>query len=182
MTLIHRHGTIVATASRRRVHFTVQLSDRERRFVTAMAAYARDVATGELAGPYSTQNAERYARAFLVDDTLFERNRDRPDDELARLFDVPVDQIALMRSESNGTSDTASDSASGSDSRRTTDGGRWRVVVTRGEADVVVWEGDHEELAFQEHEHRKRLAPAALGVRLEYSPPLPPREWTSVVR
>src|SRR5690242_6134799 len=43
----------------------------ERRFVCAMCLYAQDVVTGVLPGPYTQEDAERFARSFLAPDSAF---------------------------------------------------------------------------------------------------------------
>jgi hypothetical protein len=44
-------------------------------FVLYMCAYARDVLTGELPGPYTNHDARRFARAALVPDELADPDR-----------------------------------------------------------------------------------------------------------
>ena len=44
-------------------------------FVMYMCAYAREVLTGQLPGPYTDHNARRFARAALVPDELADRER-----------------------------------------------------------------------------------------------------------
>lgn len=102
MTLIHYDGEIVATASPLRVHFAPPLDDRPaedslRRFVHAMALYARDVAAGELRGPYRDEDAELYARTYLIDDQAFASHVGESDEQLARHFGVPLEQVAHKR-------------------------------------------------------------------------------------
>jgi hypothetical protein len=70
MTLIQYRGAIAAIATERNVRFApafedLRTDDPDRRFVYAMALFARDILTGELAGPYTDAAAEEYARAFL---------------------------------------------------------------------------------------------------------------------
>jgi hypothetical protein len=97
MTLIRLNGDIVATASSLRVHLTRALPTPQERFVHAMGMYARDVLTGELPGPYSDQEAEAYARGFLIDDATFRAHAGDTDEQLADRFTVPLEQIALKR-------------------------------------------------------------------------------------
>src|SRR5664279_382239 len=47
-------------------------------FVVYMCAYARDVLTGELPGPYTDHDARCFARAALVPEELARTRRDRP--------------------------------------------------------------------------------------------------------
>jgi hypothetical protein len=44
-------------------------------FVIYMCAYARDVLTGELTGPYTDRNARQFARAALVPEELADPDR-----------------------------------------------------------------------------------------------------------
>lgn len=102
MTLIHYGGEIVATASPLRVHYTPPLDDRPnedplRRFVHAMAMYARDIAAGELRGPYRDQDAELFARTFLIADDDFAAHAGESDEQLAERFGVPLEQVAHKR-------------------------------------------------------------------------------------
>jgi len=63
-----------------------------------MAAYAGDVLRGELAGPYSDEQARRYARAALIPGELLEH--DLPDPELtARALRIPVTELRQARAE-----------------------------------------------------------------------------------
>ncbi len=65
-----------------------------------MAAYARDVLRGELPGPYSEQQARRYARAALIPEELLER----PGLDLAhtaRALGVPVEELTHAAREHN---------------------------------------------------------------------------------
>lgn len=67
------------------------------RFIAFMALYARDVQTGQQPGPYNDEHAELFARCALIDPAAFWAELDRPNDELAQHFQVPVEQIALRR-------------------------------------------------------------------------------------
>lgn len=69
----------------------------DRRFVLAMAAYASAIANGNVPGPYTDTDAERYARTFLISGPL-----DGPDEKLAERYGIPVDQIAAARKETGG--------------------------------------------------------------------------------
>ena len=81
MTLqpISYRGRTVAAATRERFFLADELDrrpagDPERTFVIFMCAYAGDVLAGRLRGPYSDQDARRYARACLVPPELLERS------------------------------------------------------------------------------------------------------------
>jgi hypothetical protein len=68
----------VAAATRTRFFFADALdqrsaSDPELRFVIFMCAYAGDVLSGILPGPYTEENARRHARACLIPTELLER-------------------------------------------------------------------------------------------------------------
>ena len=66
-----------------------------------MCLYARDVLTGVLPGPYSDADAELFARAALIPDNAFQRLRGLPDERLAVHFNVPLEQIAERRLDTN---------------------------------------------------------------------------------
>ena len=71
-------GRTVAAATRERFFLAQALDERdahdpERTFVIFMCAYAGDVLSGILPGPYSDEDARRYARACLVPAELLER-------------------------------------------------------------------------------------------------------------
>jgi hypothetical protein len=64
--------------------------------VLFMCAYARDVITGKLTGPYSDAHARAYARAALIPEDLIER----PLYDVvhtARALRVPVDELTRAR-------------------------------------------------------------------------------------
>lgn len=96
-------GQTVAAATRSRFFLGEALQQRptddpERTFVIFMCAYAGDVLCGRLPGPYSEQNARRYARACLVPSELL--RRDRLDiARAARALQIPVDELHAARAE-----------------------------------------------------------------------------------
>jgi IrrE N-terminal-like domain len=95
-------GELVAIATRTRVHLAPDVAALGRehprlRFIAAMCLYSRDLDTGELTGPYSTEEAELYARCVLLPDEEFERRRHDPDDLLAARFRMPLEQVAAKR-------------------------------------------------------------------------------------
>jgi hypothetical protein len=96
-------GRTVAAATRSRFFLAEPLdqcpaSDPERTFVIFMCAYAGDVLSGELPGPYTDENARRYARACLVPPELLERAG--LDIELAApALGLPVDELRAARAE-----------------------------------------------------------------------------------
>ncbi len=64
------------------------------RFLHAMCIYALDVESGLIDNPYRQDDAEAFARAYLIDPALLECRDDR---WLAGQLGVPVKQIALAR-------------------------------------------------------------------------------------
>jgi hypothetical protein len=96
-------GRTVAAATRSRFFLAERLdqrpaSDPERTFVIFMCAYAADVLSGELPGPYTDENARRYARACLIPPELLERVG--LDIELAApALGLPVDEMRAARAE-----------------------------------------------------------------------------------
>ena len=71
-------GQTVAAATPERFFLADELrhrpaGDPETVFVCYMCAYAREVLTGELPGPYTEDNARRFARGALIPDELLER-------------------------------------------------------------------------------------------------------------
>jgi len=74
------HGRPVACATATRFFLADDLDqlpagDPVLTFVIYMCAYARDVLTGQLPGPYTDHNARRFARAALVPDELADPDR-----------------------------------------------------------------------------------------------------------
>src|ERR1700733_8981001 len=74
------HGRTVAAATPRRFFLADELQERpvgdpETVFVCYMCAYAREVLRGELVGPYTEQNARRFAQAALIPAELLEREQ-----------------------------------------------------------------------------------------------------------
>jgi hypothetical protein len=94
-------GRLVACATASRVFLVDELerrpaSDPELTFVLFMCAYARDVITGELPGPYSDENARIYARAALIPGELIERTLGDIT-RMAGALRVPVDELRQAR-------------------------------------------------------------------------------------
>lgn len=97
-------GDLAAFASPLRVHFTppldaAPLDDPRKRFVYAMALCARDIAAGELPGPYTDATGELYARALLMADAEFAAHMVESDHELGDRFGVPLEQVVRKRAE-----------------------------------------------------------------------------------
>ena len=78
---------------------TADQNDPLRRFVYAMGFYAADVGSAQLEGPYTDWDAALYARSLLIADADFREHSDDSDDELARRFNVPAEQIGLKRAD-----------------------------------------------------------------------------------
>lgn len=101
-TFINFDGQVAAIAGERRFNLTPQFEqlpdgDPVKRFVAIMCVYARDVASGELPGPYSDAAAELFARLTLIDDDDFRARAGDTDRQLADHFRVPLEQIAAKR-------------------------------------------------------------------------------------
>jgi hypothetical protein len=92
----------VALVNARHVNFLSPESDlpaghpRLRLFIY-MARYAQLIASGERPGPYSDTDAERFARAALIDPHELRAHRGESDDQLAKRFKLPVEQIGAAR-------------------------------------------------------------------------------------
>jgi hypothetical protein len=99
---ISYRGELVAVVTRNRVHLAprieaLPLGEPELRFVAAMCLYSRDVDEGEVPGPFSSCDAELFARCVLLPDEEFEHRANEPDSKLATRFGVPVEQVAAKR-------------------------------------------------------------------------------------
>ena len=107
MTLISYRGRAAAMAGRERFYLAPHIAQRPdgdpiKTFVCFLAAYARDVLTGQLPDEprrYLPHRAERYARECLIPPREFLALADRSDAELAEHFNVPLEQIAARRAE-----------------------------------------------------------------------------------
>ena len=105
MTLqpISYRGRTVAAATRERFFLIKALeqrpaSDPERTFVIFMCAYAGDVLAGRLPGPYSDEDARRYARACLVPAELLDRVQ-LDVERAARALQLPACELRAARAE-----------------------------------------------------------------------------------
>jgi len=107
MTLISYRGRAAAMAGTERFYLAPHIAQRPdgdpvKTFVCFLAAYARDVLTGQLPGEprrYLPARAERYARACLLPPRAFLARAERSDRELAAHFGVPLGQIAARRTD-----------------------------------------------------------------------------------
>jgi hypothetical protein len=106
MTLqrIWYRGRTLAAATRTRFFLAEILDERpaddpERTFVVFMCAYAGDVlAGGVLPGPYSEEDAPRYARGCLVPAELLERG-ELDVERAARALQLPACELRAARAE-----------------------------------------------------------------------------------
>jgi hypothetical protein len=67
------------------------------RMLIYMARYAQLIADGERPGPYSDEDAQRFARAALIDAAQLRAHRDESDEQLAARFNLPLEQIPAAR-------------------------------------------------------------------------------------
>ena len=63
-----------------------------------MVLYARDVLTGELSGPYSDEDAERFACLALLDRRTAE-HAGCSDARLAEMLGLPLDEVSAFLAE-----------------------------------------------------------------------------------
>jgi hypothetical protein len=100
---IRYRGRTVAVATRSRFVLSEALdrrpvSDPERTFMIFMCAYAGDVLSGVLPGPYRDEDARRYARACLVPGELLER-AELDVERAARALRLPACELLAARAE-----------------------------------------------------------------------------------
>jgi hypothetical protein len=69
------------------------------RLLIYMARYAQLVACRERPGPYTDADAERFARAALIEPAELRAHRRESDQDLAQRFRLPVEQIPPARGE-----------------------------------------------------------------------------------
>jgi hypothetical protein len=103
---INYDGQTVAAATRDRFFLAEALDERdahdpERTFVIFMCAYAGDILSGILPGPYSDKDACRYARACLVPTELLERAELDPA-RAALALQLPLHELNAARAEHRG--------------------------------------------------------------------------------
>jgi len=90
-----RHSTLVADAAQ------LPAGEPRVRMATWMAVYAKLVLVHQLRGPYTDRDAERFARAALIDSQELLRHACQTDQQLSHRFGVPVEEIAAARAESH---------------------------------------------------------------------------------
>jgi len=93
----------VAAATRDRFFLAEALDERaahdpERTFVIFMCAYAGDVLSGVLPGPYTDEDARRYARACLIPPELLER-AELDGGRAALALQLPLHELNAARTE-----------------------------------------------------------------------------------
>jgi hypothetical protein len=89
---------IVAVTAPRRCYLTVDdLDVASLRFVMAMCLCNHEVLEGRLKGPFTSELAEQWARLILIGPSNAATSLS--DADLAEELCVPVDQVALARSE-----------------------------------------------------------------------------------
>ena len=98
LPFVYLNGELVAVAGRTRCHFvSYDLDPATLRFIAAMCLCKREVDEGRLAGPFTSELAERWARLVLIRPHL--HVAEGSDGELAARLGVPPDQVALARAE-----------------------------------------------------------------------------------
>lgn len=102
--LVTYRGAPVALAGPRDTHLlgdltTVAPGDPDARFALQMVFYAQLIARGELPGPYSDHDAQRFARTALIDPHELGRLVDRDARVLTEHFGVPLAQIHRAKRE-----------------------------------------------------------------------------------
>jgi hypothetical protein len=104
MRLVSYGGAVVALAGATRYYLAPQVAARDAgdplvAFAALMCAYAEGVRSRRLAGPYTDERAEMFARAVLIDDDEFRHLDANGYDDLllAGHFQVPTEQIPAKR-------------------------------------------------------------------------------------
>lgn len=102
MRAIAYRGQLVALVTGASVHLAPQIGELPAghprlRMVAAMCLYSRDVDKGEVPAPYQEWAAELYARCLLLPDEEFQRFGHESDEELARRFSIPIEQVCEKR-------------------------------------------------------------------------------------
>jgi hypothetical protein len=94
----------VALVNARHVSFLPPASDlpgghRRLRLFIYMARYAQLIASGDRPEPYADADAERFARAALIDPGELRAHRGESDESLVDRFRLPIEQIRHARRE-----------------------------------------------------------------------------------
>ncbi len=104
MKAIHHNGQLVAFCHGRFMRLDPDIEalapgHPERRWATALAAFACMVETGDHAGPYTADHAAEFARDVLLPVAEFVPCAGWTDAALALFFKVPVEQVRHRRAE-----------------------------------------------------------------------------------
>ena len=104
MILVCYQGEPIALAGARDTHLLGQLAsaavgDPDARFALYMVYYAQLIACGQHPGPYTEQDAQRFARAALIDPGQLARHTGQDDARLAARLHLPEAQIHAGRHE-----------------------------------------------------------------------------------
>lgn len=108
MRVIRYHGSAVAMAGPHYVTLLEPIADLppghpHRRFVAAMLLYSREIDQRRLPGPYTDQDAERYARLLLIPAKALALWPCLPDRHIARRLGLPAQQVRLRRRQLSGS-------------------------------------------------------------------------------
>lgn len=68
-------------------------------WVTWLCRYAQRVLTGQLPGPYDPNRGDVFVRAILMPDEEFLAVAHKPEHEVARAFNVPIEQVNARAAE-----------------------------------------------------------------------------------
>lgn len=102
---VEYRGQLVALASPQRFHIVAPwllrrpAGDPELRFVGYMCACYAEIAAGHLPGPFTSELAQRWARAALIDPARLAAVRGIHEQQLEREWRVPAHEIRIARSE-----------------------------------------------------------------------------------
>ncbi len=100
---VEYRGELVALVSRERVHIIspwlarLPASDPDLRFVAFMCLCCGEVLNGRLAGPFTSEFAERWARLALIAPSKLGLLHDLSNEDAARLLRVPIEQVRAAR-------------------------------------------------------------------------------------
>jgi excisionase family DNA binding protein len=102
MRAITYREQLVAVVTGTSVHLAPHVSELptghpQLRLVAALCLYSRDVDEGQVPAPYQDWAAELYARCLLIPDEEFRRLAHEADEELARRFSIPMEQVREKR-------------------------------------------------------------------------------------
>lgn len=112
MREIRYHGRTLAFTAGTDILFSPELRQLAeghplRRWAVALARFGIQVDAGQQPAPYDPERAELFARGRLMPFRLFLEVAERSDGELADWFGVPIEQVALRRSDLEVAADGA---------------------------------------------------------------------------